>query len=140
MFDLSDRPLVFIPVKWTVLRPGEEKDGVEGLAKELEVAIEVEVEIKDRDELISLFDDKFGDDLDTEGAEVDGERLTGRELEVKRFLAVVKRWRKVVEKGKPLELNEANARKMLLVPGFLSAFETAYLSACAGKADIRKGN
>lgn len=140
MFDLADRPLVFIPVKWTVLKPGEGADGEDALAVEVEVSVEVEVEVKDRDELLELFEDQFGDDLETEGALIEGKRLTGRELELKRFLAIVKRWRKVVNKGKALELNEDNARKMLLVPGFASAFQNAYLAACAGKADIRKGN
>lgn len=140
MFDLADRPLVFIPVKWTVLKPGETKDGEEGLAVEQEAVVEVEVEIKDRTELLALFEDTFGETEGVEGAEVDGTRLTGRELEVKRFMAVVKRWRKVVNGSKPLELNEENARKLLAVPGFASAFETSYLAACAGKADIRKGN
>lgn len=137
MFDLSDRPLVFIPVKWTVLRPGE---GDEALAVETEAVIEVEVDIKDRDELLAMFDDRFGTEPGVEGAEIDGKRLTGRDLEVARFLAVVKRWRKVLAGGRPLELNAENVRKMLALPGFSSAFETAYLAACAGKADIRKGN
>lgn len=137
MFDLADRPLVFIPVKWTVLKPGE---GEDALAVETEAVVEVEVEIKDRDELLALFEDTFGEDDTVEGAEVGGERLKGRELEVKRFLAIVRRWRKVVSGRKALELNEENARKLLSVPGFASAFETSYLAACAGKADIRKGN
>lgn len=137
MFDLSDRPLVFIPVKWTVLRPGE---GDDALAVETEAAIEIEVEIKDRDELLAMFDDKFGSEPGAEGAEIEGKRLTGRDLEAKRFLAIVKRWRKVMNGGRPLELNEENVRKLLALPGFASAFEMAYLAACAGKADIRKGN
>lgn len=137
MFDLSDRPLVFIPIKWAVLRPGE---GDDALAVETEATIDVEVEIKDRDELLALFEDTFGTEPGVEGAKVGAERLTGRDLEAKRFLAIVKRWRKVMNGGKPLELNEENVRKMLALPGFASAFENAYLAACAGKADIRKGN
>lgn len=137
MFDLSDRPLVWLPIKWTVVRPGE---GEDALAVEVEAAVEVEVELKTRDELLAMFEEKFSDEEGVESAEVGGERLKGRELEAKRFETVVKRWRKVVDGGKPLELNKDNIRRMLGVPGFASAFETAYLAACAGKVDIRRGN
>lgn len=143
MFDLSDRPLVWLPVKWKVLRPNPAKP--EAVAVEKEALIEVEVELKDRDDLLALFDDTFGDhpaDGEPVGVDVagDGEKLTGRQLEAARFAAIVKRWRKVKANGNPLELNPENILKMLAVPGFASAFETTYLAACAGKADIRRGN
>lgn len=137
MFDLADRPLVFIPVKWAVLKPGEGEDAI---AVESEAVIEVEVELKDRDELLTLFDDKFGEVSGEDGAVVEGKRLTGRELEVKRIMAIVRRWRKVMNGNKPLEFNEENLRKLLAVPGFATAFENAYLAACAGRVEIRKGN
>lgn len=136
MFDIADRPLVFIPIKWTVLRPGE---GDDANAVEVDAIVEVEVEVKDRDELLILFDDYFGEPENGE-VKIDEQRLSGRALELKRFMALVSRWRKVVAGGKPLELNEDNARKMLLVPGFATAFEASYLAACAGKSEIRKGN
>jgi hypothetical protein len=156
MFDLADRPLVWIPVKWSVLRPGARPKAV---AIESEVSIEVEVEILDRDELVELFSGYFSDETvaavksdeepaadpaeepdDAAAEELPAPEPSERELEVKRFLRVVKSWRKVKEGGRDLDLNEENARKMLRVPGFASAFEGRYLAACAGKADIRRGN
>ena len=135
MFDLSDRPLVWIPVKWAVLRPGE---GDDALAVETEAVIEVEVEILDREELKTLFAAEFG--IEDAKPEVDGKQLEGRELETARFMKVVRDWRKVADNGKALEFNAENVKGMLSVPGFTSAFETAFLAACVGKVDIRKGN
>lgn len=157
MFDLSDRPLVWIPVKWSVLRPGAKATS---LAVETEALIEVEVDVLDRNELVELFAGYFEEGTvaavaeaaaavaasdDSEEAEDEPEALpepapSERELEVKRFLRVVKNWRKFKDGGRPVEFNEANVRRLLAVPGFASAFEGRYLAACAGKSDIRRGN
>lgn len=135
MFDLSDRPLVWIPVKWSVLRPGE---GEDALAVEAEAKVELEIEILDREELVKLFAEEVG--AEGEEPEVDGEKLKGRDLELARFMKVVRDWRKVADRGEALQFNSENARRMLGIPGFTAAFETAFLAACVGKVEIRKGN
>jgi hypothetical protein len=143
MFDLSDRPLVWIPIKWTALKRPD--DDPAGLAIEAEFTFDCEVEVLDRDELVKLFGDDLG--LEREAGEAragdqagDNPPPTKRELEVARFLKVVKAWRKVKDGGRDLELNAENVGRVLARPAVVSAFETAYLAACAGKADIRRGN
>lgn len=143
MFDLAERPLVWIPVKWPVLKP----TGKAGLAKEHTAHIEIEIELLDRDDLIDLFDHRFSESDDVEQDEsVEDEqdekvaRIASRDREVARFKRVVKQWRLVADAGKALELNDENIRRMLGVPGFVTAFEAAYLTACAGKAEVRRGN
>lgn len=130
MFDLSDRPSVFIPVKWSVLRPNEDP---EKNAVEQEVEIDVEVEILDRDELVELFN------LRAEGGDGEaGDDKRAREL--KAFMRVVSDIRKLKDGGKTVKFDEAVARKLLALPGFLTAFEAAYFNACAGKLEIRRKN
>lgn len=141
MFDLTDRPLVWVPVKWPVLRPSE-KEGE--TAVEHEVSIEIEVEIKDRDELVELTSEMFGLDSSKE-KELEGlspEQIVerSRALEVTQFMTLVRDWRKFKAAGKPVEFTAENVRKLLSVPGFLTAFQTAYFNACAGKVETRKGN
>jgi hypothetical protein len=149
MFDLSDRPLVWIPVKWTTLRKPEPDpapkgrrkkpadDGEEPLAIETEVSVELEVELLDRDQIPKLLGDLLEDD---KGETDDTTELSERERELRRFMRVVKNWRKLKNGPQSVPFNEDNARLLLAVPGFISSFETAYLGACAGKADIRRGN
>lgn len=150
MFDLSDRPLVWIPIKWTVLRPPERKPSDkrdEGVAVETEVTIDVHVEIFDREQLTELLGDDFslisGEAMPTEdGVEVDpeAEPLTTRQIEARRFMKIVSGWRKFKDKGNLVPFDEEHVIKLLKVPGFISAFEAAYMAACAGKSDIRRKN
>lgn len=150
MFDLSDRPLVWIPVKWAALKPGT---GTKKLATEGEHLIEVEVELLERDDVVKVFNDYMSDELvalaernsdeaETRGDEIAAklEGLTGRTLEVNRFLSLVRSWRKVVDQGQAVELNEKNVRKLMQSPGFATAFEAAYLAGIAGKLKTRSGN
>ena len=154
MFDLSEKPLVWIPVKWLSLRPGPKAGD---LAVEHENEIKVEVELKDRDELVEFFADALSEtpqgkalkdsvagdaaqDVEAPIGEEAGEKPSPRVTEAERFLGLVKNWSGVADKGQPIELNLANAKRMLAVPGFAGAFETAYLLACAGKVETRKGN
>ena len=141
MFDLTDRPLVWVPVKWQVLRPNE----IEGeTAVEHEVSIDIEVEVKDRDELVELASEMFGLDgakaKEVEDLEPQAIIERSRALEVTQFMSIVRDWRKFKAGGKPVEFNADNVRKLLAVPGFLNAFQTAYFNACAGKLETRKGN
>lgn len=150
MFDLSDRPLVWIPITWKVLRPPERKakdKGDEGVAVEVDVTIDVNIEILDREELTKLFGDDIGMEreegehrLGDDPEDGDTPALTRRQLETARFMRVVKGWRKFNNQGAPVPFSDENATKLLAVPGFISAFETSYLAACAGRADIRRKN
>lgn len=141
MFDLAERPLVWIPVKWGMLKPSEETDKT---AVEHEVSIEIEVEVKDRDELIALTGEMFGlsgsdkpDDSKKTQAEIIAE---ARNKEIEQFLALVNNWRKFNDGGKPVKFDAENVKRLLAVPGFLTGFQTAYLNACAGKSETREGN
>lgn len=121
VFDLLDRPLVWIEVRWPGLKPGPEG----GLAEEVEHVIELQVEVVDRDRLIELFALEEGmtpvDDLTA-------------------FRELVKDWRKIVAAGNPLPFEEANIKRLLALPSFSTSLQAAYLGACAGKAKLREGN
>lgn len=138
MFDLADRALVWIPVKWGILKPSDKPDGI---AVEHEVSIEIEVEIKDRDELVALTSEMFGNDgLESDNLTVEQIAAKSREKELSQFMSIVQSWRKFKNGGKEVEFSIDNARKLLAVPGFLNGFQQAYFSACAGKIETRKGN
>jgi hypothetical protein len=143
MFDLADRRLVWIPVLWDILKPSE-TDGEVSVSHG--VSIEIEVDIKDRDELVEIASEMLGlgssakdeDELkDLNTVEI---AARGRELETQQFLKLVSNWRKFYLSGKPVEFTPENVKKLLAVPGFLAAFQTAYFKACSGKVETRKGN
>jgi hypothetical protein len=141
MFDLADRPLVWIPVKWTVLRPGE---GDKEEAVETEVSIKIEVELKDRDDIAELSVKMFGLDPEEKPEASIADQLKdakkGREKEVELFMQLVTNWKGVKKSGVDVDFNAENVRAMLGVPGFWGAFQSAYMSACVGKRETRKGN
>lgn len=120
MFDLVDRPSVWIAVKWPGLIRGPDEDG---LAVSTEFEIEIEIDLVDRDEVAKLF--------------VDG---LDRDAEVDLFKRVVHGWRKFKIAGKQAEFNDENIRKLLAVPMFATGFETSYLKAWQGKAETREKN
>lgn len=142
MFDLAERPLVWITVKWSMLKPHEDETLP---AVEHEVSLELEVEVKDRDELITLAEDIFGL-AETKSAIKDDKRppleiiSEKRDAEVKQFLGLVSNWRKFKEGGKPVDFTPENVKRLLAVAGFTNGFQTAYFLACAGKAETREGN
>ena len=138
MFDLADRALVWIPVKWGMLKPSDKPDGI---AVEHEVSIELEVEVKDRDELVALTAEMFGSDVD-ESDDMTPEQIAAksRVKALSQFMSIVQSWRKFKNGGKEVEFTADNARKLLAVPGFLNGFQQAYFNACAGKIETRKGN
>lgn len=104
----------------------------DGLAKPIEFEIELLVELVDRERLRTMFP---GSDVLDELT--DQER---RDREVEGFLELVKDWRKVADKGAPLRYDEENAKKLLGVPMFAGGFESSYLAAWTGQAEIREGN
>lgn len=124
MFDLVDRPLHWITVKWPGIAQGDD-ESADSVPTMHEVGLRVE--ILDRDEVQAVFPGAFG--LETEAPP-----------EAESFKRIVKEWRKVVAKGRPVPMNDDNVALMLKVPMFASAFTAAYLSAMGGVVEIREGN
>lgn len=121
MFDLTDRPKVWIEVRW----PGLAPNAIDGKAETVEHVVEVEVEFIDRDEMLSLFT-------------ADGNGILRTSPDA--MQRVCTGWRKLLDKGKPLDFNPENMRRMLNFPGFDAAFSLAYLAAWSGKTETREGN
>lgn len=124
MFDLLEKPLVWISVKFPGL--AQEAEG-EGTATLVEHRIELCVEIVPRDEFRALF---------LNNLEAKGEPAA--EIDV--FKRVVSGWRKIVADRKPVPFTDDNIVRLLNVPGFATAFGTAYLQAWQGQVETREGN
>lgn len=130
LFDLADRPRAWIEVAWPAVMPDEGG----GLAKEGEHKIELLVEIVDRDELARLFPQIIGD----------GTGASPTEVEI--VTRLVSDWRqagsqrKILDKGREVPFNKANAAKLIRVPMFGAAFTVAYIAAVGGKMKLREGN
>lgn len=125
MFDLTDRPLHWISVKW----PGLAQDDDANLTSQpTEHEVELRVELVDREEAKDLFPAVF--DLD--------DRQQPEEMVV--FKRIVKDWRKVVARGAVVKMTEANIGKMLRVPMFGAAFTNAYIAALGGRVEVREKN
>jgi len=119
MFDLLDRPLLWISVKWPGLKPGG-ADGT-GLAEAVENEIEVRVELKEADELETIFADG------RDGCDV--------------LREVVSDWRRIKSGGQPLPFTPENAKLLMQrQPAFFTAFHVAYLGAIMGRVETREGN
>jgi len=127
-FDLLDKPLIYIPVKWPGLKANDNGDAVA-----VEHTVDVQIELLDVDPLNDWIaaGGMLADDADA-AARADHARST--------FKAVAKEWRGVVANGKRLPFTDANIDKLLQVPGFADAFGNAYLKAWSGKAELREGN
>lgn len=121
MFDLVDRPRLWISVKWPGLAPGPD----DGLAVEVEHEIEVEVDLVDREEIIALFP---------------AEKTLSPDEEIATFKRLVSGWRKFKIAGQTAEFSDANIRKLLSVPMFSTGFELAYMKAWQGKGEAREKN
>lgn len=125
MFDLLDRPLHWIPVKWPALVPAK-KDSELSVAGEVE--IELRVEIVDVDEAKKLFPELFGV-KDAEGPD---------DFDI--FKKVVREWRKIKSNGRAVPMTDDNIRLLLKTPCFASAFGRSYVAALAGQKEVRSGN
>lgn len=123
MFDLLDRPLVFIPVKWAGL-----KQGADGTAEATEHVIEVQVEILDL---------KAVNDWLARGGKTFDNPAEQEAHEIATFRVVAKNWRKI--KNDPVFTDE-NIGKLLIWPGFAGAFGEAYLEAWNARVETREGN
>ena len=129
MFDLSEKRMVWIPVRW----PGVKVAEGDGVAENTEYEIECHVELLDKIRLREVFYPERPDDDDPDEEEK-------AEREVAMFLAVVHDWRKVKNGEASAPFNEANARKILRVPMFASGFEDSYIAAWSGQLEIREKN
>lgn len=123
MFDILDRPFLWIPVRWPSLRPGGANG--EGVAEAVEIGIELQVELLDADAVKPLVDPEDGEQLD----------------KVDAFLLVVKDWRRIVSGGQPLPFAKPAAQALIKkeLP-FFDAFRVAYVQACLGRVETRAGN
>lgn len=128
VFDLLDRPLMWIPVRWPGLKPGP--DG--GVAVPTEHEIEVEVELLDDKE---EFTKVFG--LDDPAQRKEGETDP---TDFDAFKRVVKNWRKLTANKIPVEFTDENIRRVLRLPNFATSLQVAYLNALAGRVETREGN
>lgn len=144
MFDLLDKPLHWVTIKWPSLVAPEKQDD---LSEAGENEVELRVELLDRDEAGWRFPGLFGDDFEfenpppTEYADKDdpskwGPTPTG----VESFLRIVKDWRKIKAAGKTVEFNEKNARLLLQSAMFPAAFSIQYVLALGGRGQEREKN
>lgn len=125
-FDLLDRPLLYIPVKW----PGLGVDD-DGKAKPVEHSVEVQIELLDSDEANAWIDESSKEPEDV--AARDAHSLAS-------FKRVAKGWRGVKAGTRTADFSDDNIARMLRAPGFSYAFGTAYAEAMRGKVAIREGN
>lgn len=123
MFDLLDRPLVFIPVKWPGL-----KQGPDGAAVPTEHVVDIQVEILDQVAVNEWLQ---------KGAKTQPTPAKQRIHEIDTFRAVAKNWRGL--KNSPV-FDDDNIAKLLVWPGFADAFGVAYLNAWNAKVETREGN
>jgi hypothetical protein len=125
MFDLLDKPLHWIPVRWDSLLPPEKEGELSRMGQH---EIELRVEIVDRDEAKRLFPTLFGENGDNAPSGFDV------------FKQVVHDWRKLSANGQAVPLTDDNIRKLLNVPCFEAGFGVAYVTALAGQSETRSGN
>ncbi|MBA2718523.1 MAG: hypothetical protein H0U52_04640 [Chloroflexi bacterium] len=124
MFDLLDRPLHWITVKWPGLAQGENESE---LSQPAEHKVELRVELLDREEVQRYFPAAF--DLPDDPP-----------AELETFKRVVKEWRKVVSGGRAVPMNDENIAILLKAPMLGAAFTEAYLKAIGGRVEVREKN
>lgn len=127
MFDLLQRNLVWIPVKWPGLKPSE----IEGeTAVEVEHSISLQVEILGRTEFAAW----IAPPPPAKNAAAQSDR------ELQQFKTVVQDWRGVVDGAKSLPFADENICRLLQVPNFNTGFGDAYYKAWQGQAETRESN
>lgn len=136
MFDLLDRPLHWIPVKWPALIVPENADDVSTPG---EYEIDLRVELLDRPEAIWRFHALFdpGPELLKEVEEQFGDTPPDA---FDTFKRVVQAWRKIKANGRKVEMTDENIKLLLKTPMFEAAFAVAYVMALGGQSKVREGN
>lgn len=131
-FDLLDKPLVYIPVKWSGVR-----EGPNGEAVATEHSVEVQVEILDRVELVAWIGESAVDTSDgVDEAAV--AHILAKELGS--FKRVAQGWRGVKAGNKTAPFTDENIERIIRAPGFTDAFGEAYMAAWRGQVATREGN
>lgn len=125
-FDLLDRPLVYVPIKWPGV--GQSDDGA---AVAVEHMVEVQVELLDRDEFADWIVDANRDIED---------KADRSAHELATFKRVAKGWRKVRMSNRAAPFDDGNIATLLRFPGFVTAFGTTYMDTWRGEVAIREGN
>jgi hypothetical protein len=144
LFDLLDRPLHWIPVKWPALIAPKKEDDL-SLPGEHEV--ELRVELLDREEAIWRFPAMFGEDRKPRGTPPEGcadpndpQKWGPTPETLDSFKRIVHDWRKISAKGRRVEINDENISRLFASPMFEMGFMTAYLIALGGQAETREKN
>lgn len=119
MFDLAEKRLVWIPVKWNGVKAGTDPDAI---AENVVHEIQAQVELVDSDELKKIL----------------GEESKLENLE--RFKRLVHNWRGVKMGKADAPMTDENIQIMLRVPMFPVGFETSYLKAWGGLLEERTKN
>lgn len=122
MFDLADKRLVWIPVRWPGVIPGK-KDGEPAQSTTHE--IECQCELVDRDRLSEIF---------TPTPE------QTKMSEAERFLCLVHDWRGVKMGKTSAPMTAENVALMLKVPMFADGFNKSYMAAWTGQLELREKN
>lgn len=120
MFDLADKRLVWIPVRWK----GVKANG-DGMAANTTHEIECQVELVDRERMDEIF-----------GTAAKPSTLS----ELEKFKAVVHDWRKVKAGKVSAPMTDENITAMLRVPMFAAGFDHSYLDAWTGQIEEREKN
>jgi hypothetical protein len=144
LFDLLDKPLHWISVKWPALLAPEDDSN---LSQPGEHEVELRVELVDREEAIWRLPALFGEDDKPRGkppeicASKDNPEEWGPSpTSFDTFKRVVHSWRKISAKGRKVEMTDDNIRLLLSAPMFEAAFAIAYVSALGGRTQVREGN
>ena len=148
MFDLLDRPLHWILVKWPGLIPPKEDENAVSTPGFFE--IDLRVDLLDREEAIWRFPALFG--LDDEDPDADRSGNAWKSLLAYReehgptpdlfesFKHIVHDWRGVNASGRRVKIDDDNIRKLLAAPMFEGAFKQAYILALGGMVEEREKN
>jgi hypothetical protein len=138
MFDLAEKRLAWIPVKW----PGFASAG-DDVGRPVEHEVELRVELPDLDRFATLFMDPVAEDgtklPNRTDADFD-EWKAGKVDDDRRADELVVDWRKVMNAGTPVPFTPEAMRKLLRVPNFSRSFFESYAAAYAGREKLRAGN
>jgi hypothetical protein len=128
MFDLADKRLVWIPVKWPGVKANDE-----GIAEPHTHQIECQVELVDQERLNEIFHRK-------DEAEGEDEPEAREAAEIVKFRGLVHDWRGVKLGTQSAPMTDENIALILKVPMFATGFENSYIDAWTGQLEAREKN